>query len=135
MKIDGACHCGHITYEAEIDPEKIVICHCTDCQTLSGTAFRTVTHSREGSFKLLSGQLKEYIKTGGSGAGRPQGFCPECGTPIYGTSVGDGPKAHSFRVGTIRQRDALVPTTQVWTRSRQPWVPEELTADIRKNEA
>ena len=135
MKIDGACHCGHITYEAEIDPEKIVICHCTDCQTLSGTAFRTVTHSREGSFKLLSGQLKEYIKTGGSGAGRPQGFCPECGTPIYGTSVDDGPKAHSLRVGTIRQRDALVPTTQVWTRSRQPWVPEELTADIRKNEA
>ena len=135
MKIDGACHCGQITYEAEIDPEKIVICHCTDCQTLSGTAFRTVTHSREGSFKLLSGQLKEYIKTGGSGAGRPQGFCPECGTPIYGTSVGDGPKAHSLRVGTIRQRDALVPTTQVWTRSRQPWVPEELTADIRKNEA
>ena len=59
MKIDGACHCGHITYEAEIDPEKIVICHCTDCQTLSGTAFRTVTHSREGSFKLLSGQLNE----------------------------------------------------------------------------
>jgi hypothetical protein len=103
MKIDGACHCGHITYEAEIDPEKIVICHCTDCRTLSGTAFRTVAHSREGSFKLLSGQLKEYIKTGGSGAGRPQGFCPECGTPIYGTSVGDGPKAHSLRVGTIRQ--------------------------------
>lgn len=135
MKIDGACHCGHITYEAEIDPEKIVICHCTDCQTLSGTAFRTVAHSREGSFKLLSGQLKEYIKTGGSGAGRPQGFCPECGTPIYGTSVGDGPKAHSLRVGTICQRDALVPTTQVWTRSRQPWVPEELTADIRKNKA
>ena len=135
MKIDGACHCGHITYEAEIDPEKIVICHCTDCQTLSGTAFGTVTHSREGSFKLLSGQLKEYIKTGGSGAGRPQGFCPECSTPIYGTSVGDGPKVHSLRVGTIRQRDALVPTTQAWTRSRQPWVPEELTADIRKNEA
>ena len=22
MKINGACHCGQITYEAEIDPEK-----------------------------------------------------------------------------------------------------------------
>jgi hypothetical protein len=29
MKIDGCCHCGYITYEAEIDPEKILICHCT----------------------------------------------------------------------------------------------------------
>lgn len=128
MKIDGSCHCGHITYEAEIDPEKVVICHCTDCQTISGTAFRTVAFSKEGSFKLLSGQITEYVKTGGSGAGRPQGFCPKCGTPIYGTSVGDEPKAHGLRVGTIRQRDDLVPTIEVWTGSRQHWVPNNLTA-------
>jgi hypothetical protein len=55
MKIDGCCHCGYITYEAEIDPEKVMICHCTDCQTLSGSAFRTVALTREGTFKLLSG--------------------------------------------------------------------------------
>jgi hypothetical protein len=135
MKIDGACHCGYITYEAEIDPERIVLCHCTDCQTLSGTAFRTVAPSKEGSFRLLSGQLKEYVKTGESGAERPQGFCPECGTPIYGTSVGDGPKIHGLRVGTIRRRDALAPATQVWTRSRQAWVPDYLTASSREKEA
>jgi hypothetical protein len=39
MKIDGGCHCGYITYEAEADPEKTTICHCTDCQRLSGSAF------------------------------------------------------------------------------------------------
>ena len=42
MKIDGGCHCGYIAYEAEADPAKAMICHCTDCQTLSGSAFRTV---------------------------------------------------------------------------------------------
>jgi len=41
MKIDGRCHCGLITYEKEIDPEKVMICHGTDCQTLTGSAFRT----------------------------------------------------------------------------------------------
>ena len=30
MKIDGACHCGLIAYEAEADPEMTGICHCTD---------------------------------------------------------------------------------------------------------
>ena len=34
MKVDGRCHCGSSPYEAEIDPEKVAICHCTDCQTL-----------------------------------------------------------------------------------------------------
>ncbi|SVB90272.1 uncharacterized protein METZ01_LOCUS243126 [marine metagenome] len=124
MNINGGCHCGHITYEAEIDPEKVAICHCTDCQTLSGSAFRTVAPSKKGSFKLLSGELKVYIKTAESGAKRQQAFCPECGTPIYATAVGDGPKIYGIRVGTIRQRDVLAPVRQVWTRSAQHWLPE-----------
>ena len=60
MRIDGRCHCGYITYEAEIEPEKVMICHCTDCQTLSGSVFRTIAFTREGTFKLLSGELKVY---------------------------------------------------------------------------
>ena len=47
MKIDGRCHCGYITYEADIDPDKTLICHCTDCQTLSGSAFRVHVYTRE----------------------------------------------------------------------------------------
>jgi hypothetical protein len=122
MKIDGRCHCGHITYEAEVDPEKVVICHCADCQTLSGSAFRTVVFTREDTFKLLSGELKVYVKTGESGNKRTQTFCPECGAPIYSGPVGPGPKVYGLRVGTVRQRDRLVPKDQYWFRSSQAWL-------------
>src|SRR5215204_1592115 len=64
MKVEGGCHCGKIRYEAEIDPAKVVICHCTDCQTLSGSAFRTVVPTNEGTFRLLSGTPKVYVKSG-----------------------------------------------------------------------
>jgi glutathione-dependent formaldehyde-activating enzyme len=74
MQIDGRCHCGFISYEAEIDPEKVMICHCTDCQTLSGSAFRTVALTREGEFNLLSGNVKTYVKIAESGARRLQAF-------------------------------------------------------------
>ena len=124
MKIDGGCHCGAITYEAEIDADKVVICHCTDCQTLSGSAFRTVAFSKEGAFTLLGGTPKIYVKTADSGAKRQQAFCPECGTPIYATSDSDGPKVYGIRAGTIRQRDRLAPRLQVWGRSRQHWLDE-----------
>ncbi|MGO7990898.1 GFA family protein, partial [Rhizobium leguminosarum] len=30
MHITGGCHCGAIRYQAEIDPERTSICHCTD---------------------------------------------------------------------------------------------------------
>ncbi len=40
MKVDGRCHCGHVTYQAEIAPGRMSICHCTDCQQLAGSAFR-----------------------------------------------------------------------------------------------
>ena len=82
VKVEGGCHCGDIAYEAVIDPEKVAICHCTDCQTLSGSAFRTVAPTREGTFMLLSGSLKTYVKVGESGTPRIQSFCPRCGTPI-----------------------------------------------------
>ena len=92
MKIDGGCHRGHITYEAEIDPDKVVICHCSDCQTLSGAAFRTVVFSKNGGFNLLSEELKIYVKMAESGAQRQQPFCPERGTPMFAAGVEETPK-------------------------------------------
>jgi hypothetical protein len=124
MKVDGGCHCGHIRYEAEVDPAKVVICHCTDCQTLSGSAFRTVVPTSEGTFKLLAGEPKVYVKTGESGNKRVQTFCQDCGTPIYSGPVGEGPKVVGLRVGTIRQRDQLIPSDQYWFRSAQAWLGE-----------
>jgi hypothetical protein len=128
MKIDGGCHCGYITYEAEADPSRTSICHCSDCQTLSGSAFRLSIPALEGTFKLTGGEPAVYVKTtADSGNKRAQGFCPRCGTSIYATSVGDGPKLYNLRVGSVRQRDQLVPKRQIWARSRQPWLAELAT--------
>ena len=122
MKIDGGCLCGHITYEAEVDPEKISICHCTDCQTLSGSAFRIGAAVPDTAFRLLTGALKTFVKTADSDGKRAQVFCPECGTQIYSTSVGDGPKTLRLRIATARQRYDLPPKTQGWVRSAQNWL-------------
>lgn len=122
MKIDGGCHCGALTFEAEVDPAQAAVCHCTDCQKMSGTAFRTVIRADEDNFTMLSGDPKIYIKTAESGAKRAMAFCENCGTQIYGTSVGDGPKIYGIRAGTVTQSAQLVPQHQIWTRSAQPWL-------------
>jgi hypothetical protein len=62
MKIDGACHCGYIRIEAEAHPEKTTICHCTDCETGTGSAFGVSVPVSGASFKM-SGQPASYRKT------------------------------------------------------------------------
>jgi hypothetical protein len=130
MKIDGACHCKYITYRAEIDPDMVLICHCTDCQTLSGTAYRSVAFAKDGSFELLSGTLKTYIKIAASGNQRAQTFCPECGSPIFAATPGDNPKNVGIRIGTCRQREALRPSARYWCGSAQAWSEDISTLPV-----
>jgi hypothetical protein len=122
MKIDGSCQCGAITFEAEVDPQQASMCHCVDCQKFSGSAFRTSIRAQDGTFKILTGEPKVYVKTAESGAKRAQGFCPDCGSSIYATSVGDGPKSYNLRLGIVRQSRDLPPRRQIWYRSHQPWL-------------
>jgi hypothetical protein len=122
MKINGRCHCGYVTFEAEADPETTTICNCTDCQTMSGAPLRAVIITRPGTFVLLSGKPTEYRKTADSGNVRLQGFCPQCGTALYATSIDDEPKAYNVRLGALRQRNELVPRRQIFVRSQQAWV-------------
>jgi hypothetical protein len=134
MKINGACHCGYITFEGDADPEKAGICHCTDCQTSTGSVFRTNVPIPGKSFKMLSGTPTIYVKTTAeSGNPRAQAFCPKCGTPIYSTTPGDGPKeSYMVRIGTLAQREQFVPKKQNWARSAQPWLAQ--LASIPRNE-
>jgi len=120
MKVDGGCHCGRIAYEAEVDPNAVGICHCTDCQTLTGSAYRVSVPAPAASFRLLRGQPKVYIKTADSGSKRAHAFCADCGSPIYAAAPQDTP-TYSLRVGALRQRAELPPRRRIWCRSALPW--------------
>ena len=119
MRVDGSCHCGAITFEAEVDPETTGICHCSDCQALTGTAFRATVRAQAEPF-VLRGKPTIYVKTADSGRKRVHAFCPTCGSPIYATSA-ENPTAYSLRLGTIRQRKELRPRKQTWCASALPW--------------
>jgi hypothetical protein len=123
MKIDGGCSCGAIKIEGEADPEKTQVCHCTDCQTSTGTAFRISIPVPGTTFKM-TGQPTIYVKTtADSGKPRVQAFCGTCASPIYSTTTGDGVQpSYTVRVGILRQRDQLAPRRQNWFRSARSWV-------------
>jgi hypothetical protein len=133
MKIDGRCHCGAITVEGEADAEKVAICHCIDCQTGTGSAFRISIPIPGVTFKM-TGKPATYLKTTAeSGKPRLQAFCGSCGSPIYSTTPGEGQQAsYMVRVGILRQRDQLKPRRQQWFRSARAWVTD--LASLPKSE-
>jgi hypothetical protein len=121
MKVHGSCHCGQITYQAEVDPDRVGLCNCTDCQMLTGSAFRVTVAAPSAGFQLLSGTPATYIKTADSGTRRRHAFCPVCGTPVYACAETDAPPSFSLRVGCLQERAQLSPRRQIWCRSAVPW--------------
>ena len=121
MKIDGQCHCGAIKYQAEANPDSAFLCHCADCQSISGSAFRWIISIPEADFQLLAGTPKAYVKIGESGRESHQLFCETCASPLYAFTPGAAPMIYRLRTGTVRQRAELIPQMECWTRSAQPW--------------
>lgn len=126
MKIEGNCHCGAIAWEAEVDPAKATICHCADCQTLSGAPFRASVPAKAEDFRILKGQPRVYVKTAESGNRRAQGFCPDCGSPIYAANA-DAPKVYNLRLGGIKQRGQIPALRQIWLESALSWAQDVST--------
>ena len=120
LKVTGQCHCNNIRYTAVVDPERVRICHCNDCQIISGSAFRINLPVKVTDFKLQSGVLKTYTKVAESGNKRALCFCSNCGSQIYSTSVED-PQEFNLRVGTINERKSLPPQSQQWESEALPW--------------
>ena len=124
MRIDGACHCGNIAFEAEVDPETVRICHCTDCQTMSGSLFRANIQA-DGEYVPAGARHAENLHQNG-GQREPSGrrrSVADCGTGLYATSP-TNPTSYGLRVGTIAQRAMFRPAQQIWCQSELPWTSQ-----------
>ena len=121
MRVEGSCHCGAVRFEAEAEADSVSVCHCTDCQSLTGTAFRTSVRATDGTLRLTHGTPKVYVKTADNGRGREQHFCGDCGSPLLTREEGQAEGWH-LRWGALRHRAALVPTQASWLRSAVPWL-------------
>lgn len=122
MKVHGRCHCGAITYEAEVEPGTASVCHCLDCQMLTGSAFRANIAAPADRFRILTGEPSKYVKVADSGTRRVHAFCGICGAPVY-SAAPENPKTYSLRLGALREKDALGrPARQIWTKRRLSWI-------------
>ncbi len=122
-KYQGTCQCGAIKYILAADPILTYACHCTICQTQSGSAFGMAAVFDRSALKLTRIQPPHFVRPG-HGRNFRCYFCPECGTRLYHqcfTDEGDDPFI-SIKPGTLTDTSWLRPGCHVWTQHAQPWV-------------
>jgi hypothetical protein len=117
---EGHCQCGSVAYRVTGHTATLFACHCTECQRQSSSAFGMALWVKEPSVELISGQVKEWIRTMPSGREMSCQFCPECGTRIFHKAVGQT-QLLSIKPGTLLNTSNLKPVGHIWVDSKQKW--------------
>jgi hypothetical protein len=125
--VTGGCLCGAVRYMLKSAPTNVVVCHCTHCQKVSGSAFSTNALIAENAL-AIEGEWASFPDPSDSGAILNRCFCPRCGSSIFSRPA-NRPGVLILKVGTLDDHSSLqTAALQIWTRSRQPWV--KFAADV-----
>ena len=81
--VSGGCLCGKIRFEVPAEPMIQVLCHCTDCQTVSGSAFYTAYLVPLDQLKAVSGEPGRFEVIAQSGHVNARCFCWDCGSRVW----------------------------------------------------
>ncbi|MBC7281790.1 GFA family protein [Hoeflea sp.] len=119
LPLSGGCQCGRIRYKMLGAPLVFYLCHCTECQRHTSSAFGESLRFRRDDLDVGPG-LRCIRRQSESGREREGWFCPECGVRIWhGTS---GSAEINIKAGTLDDTSWLIPAGHIWTRSKQPFV-------------
>ena len=120
-KLTGGCQCGHVRYEITGKPLTFYICHCTECQKQSSSAFGMSMTVRCDETRIISGQMKIWERSADSGSRLTCHFCPECGTRLFHSRTGAS-DIWNLKAGSLDDTSWLEPVGHIWTKSAQNWV-------------
>jgi hypothetical protein len=126
--VEGGCACDRVRYRLTEAPRSVYLCHCTDCQTITTSAFVEGAQVRADSLEILQGELKEWERIHTTSGARPKQYsCSHCGVRIYSLSD-KAPGIRTLRAGTLDDTSWLNPSGSIWMQSAQPWVvlPEDM---------
>lgn len=81
---EGGCVCGEMRYRTMADPVRVIICHCTFCQRVTGTAFLVEPIFKKDDVAFSGATTRAYHhRSDGSGKRVTLNFCGNCGTTLY----------------------------------------------------
>jgi hypothetical protein len=116
--LKGRCLCGKVRYEIDGVLGPVVMCHCSVCRHVTGSAFATNASVEAKAFRIVSGE--KSIKSFESSKGQFRHFCKRCGSPLYGASK-SFPYVVRVRLGSLEDAGGARPVAHIWHGSKSEW--------------
>lgn len=119
LPLTGGCQCGALRYRASAAPYVFYLCHCTECQRHTSSAFGESLRFRAEEVEV-TGKVERFRRVAESGKVREGLFCPKCGVRVLHRT--EGAEMVNVKAGTLDDARWLVPAGHIWTRSKQEFV-------------
>lgn len=122
--LTGRCLCGGVTYSVDAEPVWQGVCHCSNCQRQTASAFSPIVGVPSEALAVEGDTLASF-KTASEGyqSTTERRFCSACGSPIFST-IESMPGMAFLKAGTLDDTSWFEPVAEIWTRSAQSWAPE-----------
>jgi len=120
MNVPGACRCRKVRYRLLEEPITFYLCHCTDCQAESGSAFGQTMHVRAEAIREVEGELTQRETTTTSSRTLILHECSGCRTVLWAERPDS--RIRGLNAGTLEGSGGLTPFGNMWTGSARPWV-------------
>ena len=118
--IHGQCHCGEVTWRAELPPKLLLNCHCNMCRQLSGADYSSWVILADAQFSLTGGADK--LQTYKVSASFSKRFCRLCGSTVSCVNNAKFPGHTYVARGNITGELDLPVNLQVYTDDKASWV-------------
>ena len=122
----GQCFCGAVKYSLKPDIQGAYLCHCRDCQYLSGSGYHALAIVDKNDFKIDAGIPTKFTHKTQDGSELTRSFCSICGTPLFNTSTRFDDIV-MFTINSLDDPGMVSPTFQIWTSSKVSWADINLT--------
>ncbi|MEG3754732.1 GFA family protein [Psychromonas arctica] len=123
--ISGSCLCGKIYFESENKFTSFHLCHCIQCQKVTGSAHASNIFTEPDNIKWLSGQelVKRFDVPGRTIS---TAFCAECGAPVPYLSLDN--KSLIIPVGCLNGTPEIAPQDNIFCSEKAAWYEQAITA-------
>jgi hypothetical protein len=112
--ITGRCLCGGVTYSVDAEPVWQGICHCSNCQRQTASAFSPIVGVPSEALAATGDTLASFETVS-------EGY--ESKTVRRFSTIESMPGLAFLKAGTIDDLSWFEPSAEIWTGSAQPWTP------------